>query len=153
VEPLRFTAVPYDRARHEGFVRSSWTNGAHEPWESITKLVPAPGSNGATMVYKHVGLAELLRRPETQCLVAHLPGDPDSLLGWAAVTDGAVVWAYTRSLFGKVRRRGLATSLLYRMGIDVAEPTPCLYWSPAAAAIAARGYRIYYAPKGLKEAA
>ena len=98
-------------------------------------------------------LARRLRRPDTRCLVAHVPGDADSLLGWAAVQAGAVVWAYSRDLFGKVRRRGLATSLLLELGVDVSEPTPLLYWSPDAAEIAARGYRIYYSPERRKEAA
>jgi hypothetical protein len=82
-----------------------------------------------------------------------LPGDPDRLLGWAATAlergRWAVIWAYTRDLYGRLRRRGLMTSLLLDLGIDPAEPTPCLYWSPDAAAIAARGYRFVYAPKGL----
>jgi hypothetical protein len=125
VDPIRFEAEPYRREAHEAFVKSSWCKGAREPWET---------------------LAARLRRPDTRCLVAHLPGDPDSLLGWAAAADGAIVWAYSRELYGKVRRRGLMTSLLLELGVDVSEPTPCLYWSPAAAAIAARGYRIFYAP-------
>lgn len=113
-------------------MRSSWCRGARERWET---------------------LAEYLRRPESRCLVAHLPADADALLGWAAVFGDAVVWAYTRDLYGKVRRRGLATSLLLLLGVDCSQPTPCLFWSPAAAAIAARGFRIYHSPKGQKEAA
>lgn len=130
--PVAFDVTPYDRENHEAFVKASWCRGAREAWET---------------------LARYLRDPATMCIVAHLPGDTDSLLGWACVNRGAVVFAYTRALFGRLRRRGLATSLLLRCGIDVSEPTPCLFWTPAAAEIAARGYRIYHAPAWGKEAA
>lgn len=142
---LEYSAVPYSRDQHEAFVRGSWTRGARRPWEE---------------------LARHLRRPETRCLVAHVPDDPEALLGWAAVTERsdantislgptglaigpayAVVWVYCRDLHGVIRRRGLGTNLLLDLGVDVSEPTPCLYWSPAATEIAARGYRIYYAPR------
>lgn len=126
---LTFDVTPYNRELHEGFLRVSWCKGAREPWDA---------------------LAVRLRRPDVRCLVAHLPGDADSLLGWAAVdlTQGAVVWVYVRDLYGKVRRRGLGTSLLLNCGLDISEPTPCLYWSPAAAAIAARGgHRLFYQPR------
>jgi hypothetical protein len=139
---IEYEAVPYDRDKHEGFVRASWTRGARLPWDELVAH---------------------LRRPETRCLVAHVPGDPEALLGWAAVvshpdtggressaSQGAVIWAYTRDLYGRIRRRGLMTSLLLDMGVDVSEPTPCLYWSPAASDIAARGYRVFFAPKRRK---
>lgn len=124
MNPIAFDTSLYDRDRHEAFVRVSWCRGARELWET---------------------LAARLRRPETICLVANVPGDDDSLLGWVAVDGaaGAVIWAYTRDLYGRVRRRGLMTSLLLMAGVDVSRPTPCLFWSPAAAAIAARGYRIF----------
>lgn len=125
MEALRYTAVPYSPDLHRGFVQASWCKGARRPWET---------------------LAAYLRRPDTRALVAHLPDDPDSLLGWAAVSDGAVVFAYTRELFGRCRRRGLMTSLLLDAGVDVSQPTPCLFWTPAAADIAARGYAIFYRP-------
>lgn len=127
---LPYAAVPYDRYRHAPFVYTSWCRGTKLPDDV---------------------LCAHLRRPETRCLVAHVPGDEDSLLGWAAVQAGAVVYVYVRDLYGRVRRRGVATSLLLDAGADVSEPTPCLYWSPYAALIAARGYRIYYAPKGSHE--
>lgn len=131
--PIAFEAVPYDRTAHEGFVKASWCKGAREPWET---------------------LAAYLRRPSTRCLVAHHPQAADDLLGWAAVSRGAVVWAYSRSLYGKIRGRGLASSLLAMMGIDLSQPTPLLYWSPSAAAIASKGaYRIYYRPSLTHEAA
>lgn len=134
MDVLRYEAEPYNPARHVAFVKSSWCLGANECWDV---------------------LAARLRRPETRCLVAHVPGQPDALLGWAAVDTAAnaVLWAYSRELYGKVRRRGLATSLLLECGVDVSRPTPCLYWSPAAAAIAARGYRIFHQPNRAREAA
>jgi len=124
--PLEYEATPYNRELHEAFVRASWTRGARRGWDE---------------------LAAHLRRPETRCLVAHVPGDPEALLGWACVREGAVIWVYSRDLFGRIRRRGLGTNLLLELGVDVSQPTPCLYWSPAATEIAARGYRVYYAPK------
>ena len=126
---LAFEAVPYDRTLHEGFVRSSWCKGAREPWET---------------------LAAYLRRPSTRCLVAHHPASSDDLLGWAAVdTYGSVIFAYTRNLYGKLRCRGLATSLLERLDVDLSQPTPLLFWTPSAAAIARKGdYRIYFNPLG-----
>lgn len=127
VDRIRYAATLYQRDKHEAFVRASWVKGAREPWETLFSR---------------------LRRPETRCLVAHVTDDADCLLGWAAAADGAVVWTYTRDLYGRVRRRGLMTSLLLDLGLDPAEPLPCLYWSPAAAAIAARGWRIYHAPRG-----
>lgn len=124
--------VPYESEKHGAFVRASWCRGARQPWPV---------------------LADLLRRPDTTCAVAHLPGDPDSLLGWAAVHQGAIVWAYTRSLDGELRRKGLATALLARLVVlplgapAFGEPIRCLNWSPHAAAIARAGHwKIYYDP-------
>ncbi len=131
MERLAYEAVPYDREEHEAFVRSSWCSGANKSWEP---------------------LAARLRRPDTLVIVAHLPDDPDSLLGWVAVdvATGAVVWLYVRELYGKVRRRGLGTALLLIAGVDPSQPTPCLYWSPYAAILAARGYRFFYQPRKAK---
>jgi hypothetical protein len=134
-ELLRYEAERYDGRRndHFQFVRSSWCWGARKGWET---------------------LAARLRRPDTGCLVAHCLSDPDQLQGWAAVDgEGAVIWSYVRDL-SAVRRHGLMTSLLLDLGVDVSRPTPCLFWSPDAATIAARdGYRIFYAPKGARREA
>jgi hypothetical protein len=118
---------------HQGFVQSSWCKGAKEPWSSLSVRLAQPG---------------------VHCLVASVPGDPDSLLGWACVDrdQGAVVWAYTRELYGRCRGRGLATNLLLDLGVDVSLPTPLLFWSPSAEAIAARGYAIFHQPEPLVEA-
>lgn len=127
--PVKFKIVPYDRARHEAFVCSSFTRGARKPWES---------------------LCSRLRRPETTCLVAHAERDVDSLFGWAAVQEGAILWVYVRDLWGTVRHRGIATQLLQSAGVytDNNVTVPCLFWSPAASDIASGGkHRIYYAPK------
>jgi len=133
--PIRFEAALYDRDKHEVFIKSSWVRGAREAWEV---------------------LASRLRRPETRCLVAHIPGDPDSFLGWCAVDikAPALIWMYSRHLQGTVRRRGLATSLVLMAGLDLAQPTNCLFWSPAAEAMARNGYRLIYTPSlGRKAAA
>lgn len=130
---LPYELHSYDEGAHRGFLQSSWCHGAKQPWSSLSAR---------------------LASPEVACVVASVPGDADSLLGWACVdrAEGAVVWAYTRELYGKVRRRGLATSLLLALGVDVSEPTPLLFWSPCAEAIAARGYPIFHQPDPVLEA-
>jgi hypothetical protein len=82
--------------------------------------------------------------------VAHTPGDPDALLGWAAYDDarGALIWVYVRELYAQVRRRGLGTALLLELGHDpTTETVPCLFWSPSAAELAFAGkWRLVYTP-------
>ncbi len=128
----RIVVVPYDRAKHEGFAVASWCRGAH------------------------LSRAELLRhlsRVETRAAVACVEGDEDQLAGWAAVTEyGEVVWAHVRDMH-LLRRKGIATGMLLALGVDVAKPTACLYWSDDAASIAReRGdvYRLYYAPREMR---
>ena len=132
VTTLRDDVVPYDRDRHHDWVKSTWCWGARQSWPALTKL---------------------LARPEGRCVVAQSPDDPNVFYAWAAVLGPAVVWAYTRDWPDDRRCKGRMTNLLLLLGVDVSKPTPCLFWSPAAAQIAARGYRIYYAPEGAKEAA
>ncbi len=129
--PIEFRAVPYDRESHEGFLCSSWTNGARRPFAELQAW---------------------LRKPATRCAVAHIPGDPDSLLGWAAADygNGALIWIYVRDLHGHVRRRGLGTELLWHVGFGDGVTVPSLYWSPHASAIAAAGkWHLVYQPKKL----
>lgn len=127
VHGVDYELVPYHRGTHEAFIVSSWCHGARQSLEA---------------------LARYLRRPETRTVVAHTGTDPDALLGWACVSGGSVVWVYVRDLYGKLRRRGLGTALLAAAGAKLDEPTPCLYWSPAAAAIASNGqWRIFYAAR------
>lgn len=130
---LPYAVHSYQPEAHRGFLQTSWCWGAKQPWSALS-----------------VRLAS----PEVACAVASVPDDADSLLGWACVdrAQGAVVWAYVRELYGKVRRRGLATSLLLSLGVDVSEPTPLLFWSPVAAEIAARGYPIFHRPDPVLEA-
>jgi hypothetical protein len=130
---LPYDVTPYAASSHQGFVQAAWCKGAKQSWSSLSAR---------------------LASPDVACVVASVPGDADSLLGWACVDreQGAVVWAYTRELYGRVRGRGLATSLLLALDIDVSEPTPLLYWSPAADAIAARGYPIYHRPEPVLDA-
>lgn len=125
--------VPYHPPRHEAFVCSSWVAGAGRPRE---------------LIRGH------LRRPDVKAAVAQWAGHPDDLLGWAAVKllpgGPAVVWCYVvQSNEVRTRGAGLMTSLLVHLGVDVATPTPCLFWSRAAADIASKGeYRVYYDPWG-----
>lgn len=83
-------------------------------------------------------LRRLLRRQglDVRCMVAALSADPgDSLYGWAAAeTGGAVIWAYT---VNAARRMGVMTALLDALGVDLAGPVACRFWSPTAEAISA----------------
>lgn len=121
--PASFEA--YDRLRHEAFVRASWTRGARRPWGQ---------------------LADRLRRPGTRCVVACHPDDPDTLLGWGAVEDGAVWFVYVRDLYGRLRRQGLGRALLAAAGVDLSKPIRCRVWTPAAQAIEAAGKPLMYCP-------
>lgn len=123
---MEFLVAPYDPAKHQPFVQGSWTRGSRR---AVAEL------HGSRIV------------------VAHAAEDPDALLGWAAADPaGALVWAYVKDLYGKeggptARRRGIAGALVRALGIDTSKPTPCRYWSPAAAAIALAGrHRLVYAP-------
>ncbi|HEU4368454.1 MAG TPA: hypothetical protein VFV05_09545 [Methylomirabilota bacterium] len=127
--------VPADlgSGAHAGFIRASWTRGAREDWHT---------------------LLDLSRRPDVRMLVAHLPDDPESLLGWACCRGDALVWVYSRDLGGRVRGRGLASALLSALRLDPKGPLRALYWSPWAALLTRTGHwRLYYEPPGDKETA
>lgn len=125
---LPYAVHNYAARAHQGFVQASWCKGAKEPWDALAARLAAPG---------------------VHCLVASVADDPDSLLGWACVdrVQGAVVWAYVRDLYGRVRHRGIGVSLLIALGIDPSRDTPCLYWSRSADALVARGYRFFHQPE------
>lgn len=133
MDTIPFDVSPYAQARHQGFLQTSWCWGAKQPWASLSTR---------------------LAQPEVACVVASVASDPDSLLGWACVdrSQGAVVWVYVRELYGRLRRRGLGTSLLMHLGVDVSKPTPLLFWSPAAEAIKERGYPIHHQPEPVLDA-
>jgi hypothetical protein len=116
----------YDRQTDETFVRRSWCRGARQRWHR---------------------LADLLRRPDTIALCAHVEGSPDRILGCAVVAAGIVVWCYVRNLFGVTRGSGIARAMLVAAGIDLDEPVRLRVWTPHAEAIATAGkYRLVYAP-------
>jgi len=126
---LKHEIAPYEPDLHRGFVRISWCKGARQPWENLERVLDSGRVN---------------------CVVAHT-GNPDSLLGWAAVhvPTGAVVWVYVRSLHGKARRQGLGTALLRALEVDTGTATPCLNWSPVASLIAGPRHRIFFTPNPL----
>lgn len=124
--------VPYDAEKHSGFLFASWTHGARR----------ARGD-----------LSDLLRGPAARLCVAVNPEAADVAYGWAAVLkqaerQPAVIWVYVRNAFdGSLRRRGLMRSMLTRLGVDLAQPIPCLEWSPFCTAIAAAG-KLHPFPAG-----
>lgn len=134
MDPLAYDVASYDRTRHEAFVRRSWVRGARQSWAVLQAR---------------------FRRPDVRCLVAHAPGRPETLYGWAAVDDRlrAVIFAYSRGWPTRIRRRGLMRSLLQRLGYELTRPLRCLYWTPYATALADGGHHLVYAPEPSKRAA
>jgi hypothetical protein len=51
---------------------------------------------------------QALALPDTELRVAHLPDDPDAIVGWAALAPGRVLYAYVRR---ELRGRGIAKTL------------------------------------------
>lgn len=95
-------------------------------------------------------MVELLKRPDVTCVIAAPPPDDvgtDDLgatYGWGAATkDRELLWVYVRRIAG-LRRQGIGTALMMALGCDPMLPTRCRFWSPYAARMAARGYRLYY---------
>lgn len=135
--PVPHLALPYDRAAHERFVLDSWVHGVCEHRRHFCR--------------PRRTMADLLRRPEVRCVVAVDPDDWDSLLGWAAALGPVALWVHVRDPFGagRLRRRGLGTSLLIAAGLDPSQPTPCQFWSPLGSLWASRpGTHLYFAPSG-----
>ena len=63
----------------------------------------------------------LLARPGSYLSVAHVPGEPDAILGWAVVEDGepaCVHYVYVRSA---ARKTGVARSLVGRLALETVE--------------------------------
>lgn len=54
----------------------------------------------------------LIARPASRLIVAHVPGEPDAILGWAATEDGSpccVHYIYVRK---DARRQGVASAMV-----------------------------------------
>lgn len=130
---------PYAPARDQAWVTSTWRHGLCTP--------DAHACRSARTIRAH------FRQHDTACIVAHHPGEPDELYGWCAAQGGALLWVYVRSVRHQqvdveiIRRGGIGTALMLAAGVDPARLTPCRYWSPYAAILAQRGYRLYYAPE------
>jgi hypothetical protein len=123
---------PYDPERDQAYVVGSWIHGLCEPGKHACRSSRP--------------ILDLLARPDTTCVIAHHPFESDQLYGWCCVSAGALAWVYVRRLYGTLRGRGLGTTLMLAAGTPLPDPTPCLYWSPYATILAAKGYRLYYAP-------
>lgn len=76
----------------------------------------------------------LLGRPGSYLSVAHVPGEPDAILGWAVVEDGkpmCIHYVYVRST---ARRMGVARALVGRLRgerIDFSSEAPSSLTLPA----------------------
>jgi len=130
---------PYDRAADARWVEESFRHGLCTPRDHHCR-------SGRP-------IRAILRRSDTTCVIAFNPLDPHALYGWCAASGGALVWVYVRTLYKSLRRQGLGTALMLAAGADPSQPTPCLYWSPYATLMAARGYRLYPAPQNERTAA
>lgn len=137
---------PYSPRAHRAYVLSTWERGSGKSRDLLAGMLP-----------------------ELSCVVAAVPGEPDDLMGWAAVErGGAVVWCHVRRVFWRMTAvepgglrvlapndscGGLATAMLAELGVNLHAPTACRYWSPMAARIAQAGMarpggvRIYHDPR------
>lgn len=122
-----FETSDYVPATHGAFVRSTWAFGAQR--------------DGSRDSRRH--LDELLSQRDAQCLVASVRGQPDMLAGWGARARHALIFAYVKPV---LRKRGLGTLIIERLGLDAAGPIPLLVWTPSSQAIAAAGAsRVFFA--------
>lgn len=130
-----FEIVAFDRAKHGPFVFDTFANSLERCWPY-------------RLVNRRVWLDELkqtLAAPGTRALVAELPVDSDTFLGWAVTVPGRneVSFAYTRHSYR--REFGICTSLLTAAGIDFERPMPVRFWTRATERIALRpGYGELY---------
>lgn len=101
-----------------------------------TKHAPALRDLRLREATRHVRI--LLARPSSVLRVAHVPDEPDSLLGWAALENGVrgqvmpcLHYVYVRSVG---RKQGIASALLrdvLRMPIDFSHVAPRGVAAPA----------------------
>lgn len=87
----------------------------------------APALRGLRTSERTARVRGLLARDGSRLLVAHVPGEPDSLLGWAAIEDGkpaCIHYAYVRA---SGRRLGIARAMLgdiERDAVDYSHAAP-----------------------------
>lgn len=127
-----FTIRPMQPA-DEPFVYRAWLEGY---W---------PHSGAGLVMAKHEWLPRfhsvldgLLRGPGG-VIVAHVEGEPASLLGFAASGHGCLHWAYTKQAF---RGLGIATAMIRKLNLS---DKVCSLWSPK---LEEHGWR--YDPRFLK---
>jgi len=117
---MRTTPVRLGKPDDLAFVVDSWTKHGHR---------------GERMRTATAHVRALLARPGSMLLVAHVPGEPDSILGWAATEDDCVHYVYVRSAG---RRQGTAKALMGAWARDVAEYSRAL----PAGIVAPRGWTL-----------
>jgi hypothetical protein len=130
-----FAVVAFDRDRHGPFVFDTFARSLEKVWPY-------------RLVNRRVWLDELkqtLADPRSRALVAELPVDSNTFLGWAVTVPSRneVTFAYTRHPYR--REFGICTSLLTSAGIDFERPLPVRFWTRATERIALRpGYGELY---------
>ena len=87
----------------------------------------------------HKVIESLLDAPNVGCLVAHVNGKPESLLGFAASGHGCLHWLYTKQAF---RNLGVATEMIRRLNL---QDKICSFWTPK---LSSRGWT--YDPRFLR---
>jgi hypothetical protein len=85
-------------------------------------------------------------------IVAVAASDPTAIAGCAIVRPGLIVYCCTNETPG-LRRKGIATAMLNRLGVYPTQPHGVTVWTPDCSRVAAAGlWRIFPAlPPGAKE--
>lgn len=107
------------RAGHAGdhpFVVDSWVKS----YQSYVMMRECPHCGGAGRIYRgqrflrgHKRLVREILARGAALLVACMPDDPETILGWACTEDGVVHYVFTKR---DVRRVGIAKALLAPFG-------------------------------------
>lgn len=113
-----FAIRPMD-AGDEGFVYRAWLEGF---WPHSG--APLVMSKSEWLPRFHDVIKMLLRRADGGCIIAHVEGQPASLIGFAASGHGCLHWCYIKQAF---RGLGIATEMIRRLNLD---DKVCSHWSP-----------------------
>lgn len=106
----------------EPFIFRAWLKGywPHFPGNVVV-------SESEFMARWHRVIEKILADPRTRTVVAHVEGEPDSLLGFACGSDRCLHWAYVKQAF---RRMGICWKLTD--GVDAGGSCRVSHWNPHA---------------------